>query len=492
MKYDRSELLIGGDWRSEGTRWIPVISPSTEDLVTEVRRAETADIDLAVTRARAALESGPWPRMSREERAELILTAVRQLAHSTSDIATVVAQEMGAPLADLLKYQIPAALGTAKAFVRFAADISERRARRGRQGWALIEQEPVGVVGAITPWNAPFYFSILKVIPALLAGCTVVLKPAEETPISAFYLGEALYGAGLPDGVLSIVPGGRTIGEYLVAHPAVDKVSFTGSTSAGREIGAVCGRQLKRSSLELGGKSAAIVLEDADLGLATQSMSAGVFYNTGQVCAALTRVLAPRRRYREVIDSLRTAANQLRVGDPFDAETDVGPLVSSRQRDRVESYLALAEAEGAVLEAGGHRPPDLCRGYYVQPTVYSGVRNDMRVAREEIFGPVVMVIPYDSVDEAVAIANDSIYGLHGGVYTTDPEAGIDVARRLITGAVSVNSFTLNSDAPFGGRKCSGYGREFGPEGIAEYLEYKTINVPDSVIDVVAGTAITGA
>jgi acyl-CoA reductase-like NAD-dependent aldehyde dehydrogenase len=492
MKYDRSELLIGGDWRGEGTDWIPVISPSTEEVVTEVRRAETADIDLAVARARAALESGPWPRMSRDERAELILSAVRQLAQSTNDIATVVTQEMGAPFADLLKYQIPAALATAKAFVRFSADVEEHKTRKGRQGWALIEQEPVGVVGAITPWNAPFYFSIIKVIPALLAGCTVVLKPAEETPVSAFYLGEALYAAGLPEGVLSVVPGGRAIGEYLVAHSGVDKVSFTGSTSAGREIGAVCGRQLKRSSLELGGKSAAIVLEDADLGLAIQSMSAGVFYNTGQVCAALTRVLAPLKRYREVVDSLSTAANQLRVGDPFEPATDVGPLVSSRQRDRVEGYLTLAEAEGAVLETGGYRPPDLGRGYYMQPSVYSGVRNDMRVAREEIFGPVVVVIPYDSVDEAVAIANDSIYGLHGGVYTSDPKTGVDVARRLITGAVSVNSFTLNSDAPFGGRKCSGYGREFGPEGIAEYLEYKTINVPEFVIDQVPSAAHSGA
>jgi aldehyde dehydrogenase (NAD+) len=481
MKYDRSELLIGGDWRSEGSGWLPVISPSTEEVVTEVRRAQTSDIDLAVTAARTAFDSGPWPRMSPDERATVILTAVQLLAQSKSEIATMVTQEMGAPFADQIGLQVPAALATAKAFVRHSAEVSRETARKGRQGWALVEQVPVGVVAAIIAWNAPFYFSILKVIPALLAGCTVVLKPAEETPVSALYLGEALYAAGLPAGVLSIVPGDRVVGEHLVSHPGVDKVSFTGSTLAGREIGATCGRQLKRSCLELGGKSAAIVLEDVDLDTAIQSMSAGAFYNAGQVCAALTRVLAPRTRYKEVVDSLSAAANKLRVGDPFDSATDVGPLVSSRQRDRVEGHLRSAEAEGAVLEAGGSRPSNLDRGYYMQPTVYSGVDNSMRVAREEIFGPVVVVIPYNDVDEALAMANDSAYGLHGGVYTSDPRAGVEIARRLITGTVSVNSFTLNSDAPFGGRKSSGYGREFGPEGIAEYLEYKTINVPQSVV-----------
>jgi aldehyde dehydrogenase (NAD+) len=481
MKYDRSELLIGGDWRGEGSEWLAVISPSTEEVVTEVRRAEIADIDLAVTAARTAFDTGPWPRMSPDERATVILTAIGLLAQSTEEIATVVTQEMGAPFADSVGQQVPGALAMAEAFVRYSAEISRETARKGRQGWALVEQEPVGVVAAIIPWNGPFYFSILKVIPALLAGCAVVLKPAEETPVSALYLGEALYAAGLPAGMLSIVPGDRVVGEHLVSHLGVDKVSFTGSTLAGREVGATCGRQLKRSSLELGGKSAAIVLEDANLDVAMPSMSAGAFYNAGQVCAALTRVLAPSTRYREVVDSFAMAARSLRVGDPFEPGTDVGPLVSARQRDRVEGYLCLAETEGAVLEVGGGRPDHLDRGYYVEPTVYSGVNNNMRVAREEIFGPVAVIIPYDDVDDAVAVANDSPYGLHGGVYTTDPQAGVEVARRLITGTVSVNSFTLNSDAPFGGRKSSGYGREFGPEGIAAYLEHKTINVPRSVI-----------
>ena len=480
MKYDRSELLIGGDWLSKGSDWLAVISPSTEEVVTTVRRAETSDIDLAVTAARTAFDTGPWPRMAPDERAEVVLAAVRLLAESKSDIATLVTQEMGAPFSDSIGQQVPGALAMAKAFVRYSAEVSREIARKGRLGWALVEQEPVGVVGAVIAWNAPFYFSILKVIPALLAGCTVVLKPAEETPISAFYLGDALYAAGLPTGVLSIVPGDKVVGGHLVSHPGVDKVSFTGSTAAGREIGATCGRQLKRSQLELGGKSAAIVLEDADLEQATQSLSAGAFYNAGQVCAALTRVLAPRTRYKEVVDSFAAAANKLRVGDPFDPATDVGPLVSSRHRDRVEGYLQLAKDEGATVAAGGGRPSNLNRGYYMEPTVYADVNNGMRIAREEVFGPVAVVIPYDDVDEAVAIANDSPYGLHGGVYTSDPQVGVDVARRLITGTVSVNSFTLNSDAPFGGRKSSGYGREFGPEGIAEYLEYKTINVPRSV------------
>jgi aldehyde dehydrogenase (NAD+) len=491
MRFERSELLIGGDWRSQGSDWLAVVSPSTEEVVTQVRRAQTSDIDLAVTAARTAFDTGPWPRMSPNERAEVILGAVRLLAESKDEIATLVTQEMGAPYSDSVGAQIPGALGMAKAFVRYSADLSRETARKGHQGWALIQQEPVGVVGAICAWNAPFYFSILKVIPGLLGGCAVVLKPAEETPLSAFYLGEALYAAGLPDGVLSIVPGDRNVGAHLVSHPGVDKVSFTGSTAAGREIGATCGRLLKRSHLELGGKSAAIVLEDADLDEATQSLSAGAFYNAGQVCAALTRVLAPKTRYKEVVDAFSATAEKLRVGDPFDPDTDVGPLVSSRQRDRVEGYLQLAKDEGAAVAAGGGRPSGLNRGYYMEPTVYSGVDNSMRIAREEVFGPVAVVIPYDDVDEAVAIANDSPYGLHGGVYTSDPHAGVDVARRLITGTVSVNSFTLNSDAPFGGRKCSGYGTEFGPEGIAEYLEYKTINVPRSVVGEATHSARAG-
>ncbi|ORA11959.1 aldehyde dehydrogenase [Mycobacterium arosiense] len=487
MRFDCSELLIGGDWRSQGSEWLDVVSPSTEELVTKVRHAETADIDDAVIAARTAFDRGPWPRMSPEERAEVIRSAIQLLAARRDEIATLVTREMGAPYSDTVGQQIPGALGMAKAFTRYSADMSRATSRNGRLGWALIEQEPVGVVGAIVAWNAPFYFSILKVIPALLAGCTVVLKPAEETPISAFHLGEALYAAGLPAGALSIVPGDRGVGAHLVSHPGVDKVAFTGSTAAGRVIGATCGQMLKRSSLELGGKSAAIVLEDADLADTTPWLSAGAFYNSGQVCAALTRVLAPRRRYDEVVDSLAAAATKLRIGDPFSPDTEVGPLVSARQRYRVEGYLEIAKQEGAIVAAGGGRPSGLDRGYYLEPTVFAGVDNDMRIAREEIFGPVAVVIPYEDVDQAIAIANDSPYGLHGGVYTSDPDAGVAVARRIVTGSVSVNSFTLNSDAPFGGRKSSGYGREFGPEGIAEYLEYKTINVP-----AVVGEAAYGA
>jgi acyl-CoA reductase-like NAD-dependent aldehyde dehydrogenase len=333
-------------------------------------------------------------------------------------------------------------------------------------------------VGAIAPWNGPFYFAILKSIPALLAGCTVVLKPALETPLDAFYVGDALYRAGLPQGAFSIVPGDGVIGEHLVRHPGVDKVTFTGSTEVGRRVGALCGGELKRCSLELGGKSAAVVLDDADPGLTVRALSAGGFFNTGQVCAALTRVLVPRNRQVDIVERLRTAASSLRVGDALDDATEIGPVVSSRQRDRVERFIQGAVDEGAQLVTGGGRPAQLDRGWFVEPTVFAEVTNAMTIAREEVFGPVVSVLSYDTVDEAVAMANDSPYGLHGAVFSSDIDRAISISERLVTGTVSVNAFVLNPDAPFGGRKASGIGREFGPEGLGSFLEYKSINVAE--------------
>lgn len=480
VQYERGALLIGGRWEAEGTGWTTVINPATEEAIGRVCAATIGDVDRAVNAARHAFDHTEWPRLSQDRRAEILLDGLSRLRPHSDEIARVVTAEMGAPLAISERFNIPGAIAMGKSTIRHAAAIELRTVRDGRISWALIDREPVGVVASIAPWNGPFYFAVLKTLPALVAGCTVVLKPALETPLDAFYLGEALYAAGLPEGVLSVVPGDATIGEHLVRHPGIDKVSFTGSTAAGRRVGAICGEQLKRVSLELGGKSAAIVLDDADLDITIASLSAGGFFNTGQVCAALTRVFVSRRLHDDLVARLAETAAALRVGDPLAESTEVGPLVSVRQRDRVERYIAGGLEAGARLETGGRRPNDLERGWFIEPTVFSGVTSSMTIAREEVFGPVVSVLRFDSTDHAIAMANDSPYGLHGAVFSADPEHAVTVAERLVTGSVSVNTFALNSDAPFGGRKASGIGREFGPEGIASFLEYKTINVSEEV------------
>lgn len=342
--------------------------------------------------------------------------------------------------------------------------------------WIL--REPVGVVAAISPWNGPLFLSLVKVVPALLTGCSVVAKPAVETPLTGFVLGELLQRAGIPDGVVSILPADRDAGQHLVAHPGIDKVTFTGSTAAGRRIAATCGEHLKRVSLELGGKSAALALDDVEVDVLVPALLAGSFYNSGQACNALTRLVVHRSRHDEVVDALIDGVKGLVVGDPADPKTQIGPMASATQRARVESYIEAGRAEGATVACGGGRPADLPRGWYVEPTVFTGVDNSMRVAQEEIFGPVLSVIPFDGGDEAaVAIANDSDYGLHGAVFTADPERALAVARRVESGTFTINGYLTNTAAPFGGLKASGLGREFGPEGLGEFLEYRTINDP---------------
>jgi aldehyde dehydrogenase (NAD+) len=344
-------------------------------------------------------------------------------------------------------------------------------------GQALVRREPVGVVGAIVPWNVPLFTTIAKLAPSLAAGCTVVLKPSPETPLDAIILAEALIEIGLPAGVVNILPAGRETGEYLVTHPGVDKISFTGSTAAGKRIAALCGERLRRYSLELGGKSAAIILEDADLESTMAGLLPAAMMNNGEACVAQTRILAPRDRYREIVDALSERVGAQKVGDPLDPATEVGPLAAGRQRDRVEKYIALGQEEGAKISVGGGRPVGLDKGWYVEPTVFIDVDNKMRIAQEEIFGPVVCVIPYGDAAEAVAIANDSDYGLSGSVWTADPQRGLDVARQVRTGTYTINGFTLDFGTPFGGYKQSGIGREFGPEGLELFLELKSVNLP---------------
>jgi betaine-aldehyde dehydrogenase len=342
----------------------------------------------------------------------------------------------------------------------------------------LVTKEPVGVVGAIAPWNVPLFIAAAKLAPSLVAGCTVVYKPAPETPFDAFRLAEIFTEAGLPKGVLSVIPAGREVSEHLVKHPGVDKISFTGSGVGGKRIGGLCGERLKRCTLELGGKSAAIILDDADLDTAIPTLLPNAIMNNGQACISQTRILAPRERYDEVVDALVAGVAGLAVGDPLDPATAVGPVVAERQRTRIEGYLDSGREEGATVAFGGGRPAGLDTGWFVEPTVFSNVDNKMRSAQEEIFGPVLVVIPYDGDDQAVEIANDSNYGLSGSVWTADNDRGLGIARQVRTGTYMLNGGTpIDFATPFGGYKESGVGREFGPEGLESFLEKKSISLP---------------
>jgi aldehyde dehydrogenase (NAD+) len=343
-------------------------------------------------------------------------------------------------------------------------------------GTNIVRREPIGVVGAIVPWNYPQTLGAFKYGAALAAGCTVVMKPSPETVLDAFLLAEAIEAAGLPGGVINIVPGGRELGAYLVEHRDVDKVAFTGSTAAGRRVAEACGRLLRPVTLELGGKSAAIILEDADLDLGKigNDLFAATLVNNGQTCYLGTRVLAPRSRYTEVVDTLAAFASSLAVGDALDPTTQIGPMASQRHRDRVEGYIAKGASDGARLVTGGGRPDGLDRGWFVEPTVFAEVDNAATIAQEEIFGPVLSVIAYSDEDDAVRIANDSDYGLGGTVWTSDPERGKAVARRVRTGTIGINRYLPDPGAPFGGVKASGIGRELGPGAISAYQQLKSI------------------
>jgi len=474
---DRDTLWIGGEWvSSDGGGSIEVISPHTEQVIATVPEASTADVDNAVAAARAALESGPWATMEPAGRAEILTDLTGALGARAEDLAQTITAEMGSPIMFSHLGQVGATLMVADYYANLAKDFTFEEERQGLMSSVLVRREPVGVVGAIVPWNVPLYVTMLKLAPALAAGATMVLKPAPESPLSAYLLAEALEQVGLPKGVVNVVPAGREVGEHLVRHPGVDKIAFTGSTAAGMKIASICGEQLKRYTLELGGKSAAIILDDADVDTTLDNLLqvAGLM-NNGQACVAQTRVLASRAKYDEVVSGLATRMAAVKVGDPAEMDTEVGPLVAERQRDRVEKYIVQGQEEGAEVVVGGGRPAGQDTGWYVEPTLFAKVTNDMRIAQEEIFGPVISAIPFDDVDDAVAIANDSTYGLSGSVWTADAEAGLGIAKRVRTGTFNVNGFMLEPCAPFGGFKQSGVGREGGPEGLAAYLEDKAIN-----------------
>jgi betaine-aldehyde dehydrogenase len=474
-EYDRRAFYIDGGWAAPASgQYLPVVSPGNEQQIGWVAEAAPADIDRAVHAARRAFDEGPWPRMTPAERGERLAALAKLLWPRLDDLATVMTAEMGATIAFTRQAAAPGPLAMLDYYAQLGQQISLREQREGPLGRWTVLREPVGVVAAIVPWNGPLYLAMFKLGPALLAGCTVIIKPAAESPISTFLLADALEEAGIPPGVLNVVPGDAAIGQHLVTHPQVDKISFTGSTAAGRWIMENCARDLKRITLELGGKSAAIVLDDADLGAALPELVFGVIQNNGEVCVSNTRLLVPRSRHDEVVDAVTASFAALSVGDPFAEETDIGPLITSRQRDRVLGYVGIGQAEGARVAFGGGRPANLDRGWYVEPTVLVGVDNGMRVAQEEIFGPVLSVIPYGDDAEAVQIANDTRYGLGAAVFSANLERAESVAGQVRAGTVNINKHTFDFTVPFGGFKLSGIGREGGREALDAYLEYKSV------------------
>ncbi|MDQ0380449.1 aldehyde dehydrogenase [Amycolatopsis thermophila] len=478
ITYDK--LLVGGEWTTPATTGVlRVRSPHDQSLVGVVPEASVADVDRAVTAAREAFDHGPWPRLAPAERQRVVARFTELHSARADELAALITSENGSPIWFTTWLQ-RSLRGYNDDFLETAAGFDWETELPGEDGHrTVVRRAPVGVVAAVIPWNAPHQSALVKMIPALLAGCPVILKPSPETAVDALRLAGILAEAGFPEGVVSVLPADRAVSEYLIAHPGVDKVAFTGSTTAGRRIAALAGERFKRVSLELGGKSASLVLPDADLTQLAEGLKGLALGNNGEACVAHTRILAPRSRYREVVDAIAGMMEGITVGDPADPATWIGPMVKEAQQQRVQSYIEAGLAEGARLVLGGPGAPDvpgLEKGFYVRPTLFADVANTMRIAREEIFGPVLAVIPFGTEDEAVAIANDSPYGLAGGVWTADPEHGLEVARRIRTGTFTVNGAPRDMRSPFGGFKASGFGREYGPAGLSAYTEYQSIGV----------------
>ena len=479
---ETQQLWMGGRWESSsGDRTTDVVNPAGLGTVARVQLANAGDMDRAVRMARESFESGVWRDQAPADRARVIRDAADRLEKRIPELAKLLTEELGCPIWFSEKAHVPNPVRHLRYYADLIQDKSFDDLRTDGTNTSLVVEEPVGVVGAITPWNGPLSSPTIKVAPALAAGCSVVVKPSTETPLTVMALGEVLAEAGLPEGVLSILPAGRDAGEVLFKHPEVDKVAFTGSTVVGQMIMRACADRVARVTLELGGKSAAIVLPDADIDAMVKALLPMAFSVNGQLCISQSRVLVPRSIETDVRDALTAAISALQVGDPLDPSTFIGPLVNASQRSKVEDYFDVARAEGAEVATGGGRPDGLGEGYYVEPTLVANATNAMRVAREEIFGPVMTLIAYDDVEEAVAVANDSPYGLSGSVWGADAEQGVRIARRIRTGMVSINGAPQSWGTPFGGFKMSGVGREMGPEGLQSYIEKKSIALPAGAI-----------
>lgn len=470
------KLFIDGQWVTPSTdSMIAVIDSATEATAFTVAEAAEVDMQRAVSAARSAFDSGPWPRLSHGERAVYLRAIAAGLRERSDDIGALwpreagvlhsVARQIGAGAAG--RFEFYAALADSFAF-------EEEKTPTAGGEFGLLVREPVGVVGAIVPWNAPLGLMSSKLAPALLAGCTAVLKLSPEAPGEGYVLAEIAEEVGLPPGVLNVVTADREVSELLVRNPGVDKISFTGSVAAGRRIASICGERIARCTLELGGKSAAVILDDIDLGRVAAALAPAACSISGQVCSSLTRIVVSRHRHDELVDLLASQLSSIRIGDPFDPDSQMGPLASQAQFDRVLSYVSRGADEGATLATGGRRPPELDRGFYVEPTVFGNVDNGSTIAREEIFGPVLSVIPVSDELEAVAVANDTIYGLNASVFTDDVDRARAVAAELRSGTVGHNAFRTDVGIAFGGFKQSGIGREGGREGLYPYLETKTV------------------
>ena len=469
-------LFIGGEWvASAGRERLIVRSAHNGEIFTEVAEAQAADVQRAVAAARQAFDHGPWPRMLPTERAGYLNAIAGGLTARQEELGHAWTNQMGV-IHGVAAYNGPRNAGIFQYYAGLAESFPfvERHEPSNGGGAGLLVREPVGVVAAIIPWNAPLTLMTYKVAPALLAGCTIIIKASPEAPSEALIFAEICEAAGLPAGVVNVLTADRDVSELLVRHPEVDKVSFTGSTAAGRRIASICGERIARCTLELGGKSAAVLLNDYDMGAAAESLSQSLMFMSGQVCAALTRIVVPRRRQDDFVDAMSAAFKAVKVGDPYAPQTQLGPLATERQRERVEGYIAKGKAEGATLACGGGRPADTNRGWFVEPTLFSNVDPDATIAQEEIFGPVVSVIPADNEEHAIEIANGTAFGLNSSVFTNDVDAAFRVGRRLRAGTVGHNGFRTDFNIAFGGFKQSGIGREGGVEGLRAYLETKTM------------------
>ena len=475
-------LYIDGKWHPvSGSQRLRPVNPATEEVVAEVAAAGPVDVELAVSAARRAFDSGPWPRMAAGERAKAMRALAACLVKRGEALDSCWLAQIGIPVAIAAGSSV-----RATALLNYYADLAEsypfedlRPSAGYVSKFAVVVREPVGVVAAIAPWNGPYASLMIKIAPALAAGCTIVMKPSPETPLEAFLIAEAAEEAGIPPGVINLLPADRDVSDLLVRHPGIDKVAFTGSTAAGLHIAQICASRMARYTMELGGKSAAIVLDDFAPEKLGPALAPLVTMMSGQVCINYSRILVPRAKHNAYVDSLAAAMAATVVGDPADPKTAMGPMAMARQHERVSDYIAQGIACGARLATGGSRPAGLNRGYYLEPTVFADATNDMVIAREEIFGPVTAVIPYDSEEQAIHIANDTDFGLSGGVFTPDTDRAYAMARRIRTGHFTQNGRDFDLTNPFGGFKKSGMGREGGPEGLEPYTEIKTVFLPDA-------------
>ena len=469
-------FFIGGQWVEPSTsRRFAVVNPATEDVHIHVAEAVEADIDRAVAAARTAFDQGPWPRMSPAERAHYLSRLADEVRKHAIDLGHSWTREMGI-LFSLSQHGGASFGGLVDQHAGWASSFPWEETvptHDGLGGDALLVQEPVGVVGAIVPWNAAYGLTLIKLAPALLAGCTVVLKASPEAPLGPYIIADLIDSIGFPPGVVNVLTADRQASEHLVRNPDVDKISFTGSTAAGKRIASICGERIARCTLELGGKSAAIVMDDYDIGKAASTLAQSTSFMTNQVCAALSRVVVTEQRHDEMVDALVSEFQRIRVGDPYDPASQMGPLAMARQLERVEHYIEIGQREGQ-LKTGGGRPAHLNRGYYVEPTVFANVDSRATIAQEEIFGPVVVVIPAKDEEDAIRIANDTVYGLDGAVFTNDRARAYSVSRQVRTGTMGQNLHRMDFGVSFGGFKQSGLGREGGHHGLRNFLEAKAI------------------